>query len=73
MVPVKALEEKIVNEGEVFPGNILKVGSFLNQQIDTDFMMKMGEEGARLYPCDIEKYIEHKTPLIERIYAEIGI
>lgn len=49
MVPVKALEEKIVNEGEVFPGNILKVGSFLNQQIDTDFMMKMGEEGARLY------------------------
>ena len=49
MVPVKALEEKIVNEGEVFPGNILKVGSFLNQQIDTDFMTKMGEEGAKLY------------------------
>lgn len=49
MVPVKALEDKIVNEGEVFPGNILKVGSFLNQQIDTDFMTKMGEEGARLY------------------------
>ena len=49
MIPVKALEDKIVNEGEVFPGNILKVGSFLNQQIDTDFMTKMGEEGARLY------------------------
>ena len=49
MVPVKALEDKIVNEGEVFPGNILKVGSFLKQQIDTDFMTKMGEEGARLY------------------------
>jgi len=49
VVPVKALEDKIVNEGEVFPGNILKVGSFLNQQIDTDFMTKMGEEGARLY------------------------
>ena len=31
------------------------------------------EEGARLYPYDIEKYIEHKTPFIERIYAEIGI
>ena len=46
---MKALEEKIVNEGEVFPGNILKVGSFLNQQIDTVFMTKMGEEGARLF------------------------
>ena len=31
------------------------------------------EEGARLYPYDIEKYIEHKTPFIERIYGEIGI
>lgn len=31
------------------------------------------EEGARLYPCDIDKYIEHKTPLIEKIYKEIGI
>ena len=49
MISVKALEDKIVNEGEVFPGNILKVGSFLNQQIDTDFMTKMGVEGARLY------------------------
>ena len=31
------------------------------------------EEGAKLYPYDIEKYIEHKTPFIERVYAEIGM
>lgn len=31
------------------------------------------EEGARLYPYDIEGYIEHKSPFIEKIYAEIGI
>ncbi len=43
------LEEKILREGEILPGNILKVGDFLNQQIDTDFMVKMGEEGARLF------------------------
>ncbi|MBR1797329.1 MAG: xanthine phosphoribosyltransferase [Clostridiales bacterium] len=49
MVPVKALEDKILKEGEVFPGNILKVGSFLNQQIDTAFMNLMGEEGRRLF------------------------
>ena len=31
------------------------------------------EEGASLYPLDMEKYIEHKSPFIERIYTEIGI
>ena len=46
MVPVKALEDKIVNEGEVFPGNILKVGSFLNQQIDTDFAMGVSAKAS---------------------------
>lgn len=31
------------------------------------------EEGAKLYPTDIDRYIEHKSPFIEKIYAEIGI
>ena len=31
------------------------------------------EEGARNYPYDIDKYIEHKTPFIERVYKEIGL
>ena len=30
------------------------------------------EEGAALYPYDIDGYIEHKTPFIRRIYQEIG-
>ena len=30
-------------------------------------------EGARKYPYDIDKYIEHKSPFIERIYKEIGV
>lgn len=70
MVPVKALEDKIVNEGEVFPGNILKVGSFLNQQIDTDFMTKMGEEGARLYKdAGITKVLTVETSGIAVAFA----
>ena len=44
-----ALEEKILKEGKVLPGNILKVGSFLNHQIDVDFIMEMGKEIARLF------------------------
>ena len=30
-------------------------------------------EGAKLYPYDIDSYIEHKSPFIEKIYKEIGI
>ena len=46
---MKALEEKILKEGTVLPGHILKVGSFLNQQMDVDFLMEMGREIARLF------------------------
>lgn len=46
---MKALEEKILAEGKVLPGNILKVGSFLNHQLDVDFIMQMGQEIARLF------------------------
>ncbi|MBQ0012772.1 MAG: xanthine phosphoribosyltransferase [Clostridiales bacterium] len=46
---MKELEAKILREGEVFPGGILKVGSFLNQQIDVPFMMEMGQEAKRLF------------------------
>jgi xanthine phosphoribosyltransferase len=46
---MKALEEKILKEGTVLPGNILKVASFLNHQLDVDFIMEMGKEIARLF------------------------
>lgn len=48
-INMKALEEKIINEGKVLDGNVLKVGSFLNQRIDAEFVMEMGKEIARLY------------------------
>jgi len=34
---------------------------------------RIKEEGAKQYPNDIERYIEHKSPFIEKIYAEIGM
>ncbi len=46
---MKKLEEKILTDGKVLPGNILKVGSFLNQQMDSDLIMAIGEEIARLF------------------------
>lgn len=34
---------------------------------------RIKEEGAKLYPFDIDRYIEYKSPYIEKIYEEIGI
>ena len=43
------LEERILKDGKVFPGNILKVDSFLNHQIDVNLLNDMGKELARIY------------------------
>ena len=34
---------------------------------------RIKEEGAALYPDDIGKYIQHKSPFIEKVYRESGI
>ena len=46
---MKKMEEKILAEATILPGGVLKVGSFLNQQVDTVFMKEIGEEIADLY------------------------
>lgn len=38
------LERKIVEEGQVLPGNILKVDHFINHMIDTELFQDMGQE-----------------------------
>ncbi|WP_026527696.1 xanthine phosphoribosyltransferase [Butyrivibrio sp. VCD2006] len=40
---MKILEEKILEEGRVYPGNVLKVDSFLNHQIDVSLLDVIGE------------------------------
>lgn len=49
MVLIRELEQRILSEGQILPGEVLKVGSFLNQQIDTKLLKDMGEEIARLF------------------------
>ncbi len=48
-LPMKRMEEMILKEGKILPGGVLKVGSFLNQQVDTSFMKEIGEEIARMF------------------------
>lgn len=43
---MKELKDKILEEGIVLGENILKVDSFLNQQIDVELIKKMGVEFA---------------------------
>ena len=38
------LEERIIQDGIIKPGNVLKVDSFLNHQIDINLMDEMGKE-----------------------------
>ena len=59
---MKALEEKILKEGVVLPGNILKVGNFLNHRLDVAFLCEMGKEIARLFEnCGINKILTIET------------
>lgn len=46
---MKQMEEKILKEGKVYPGNILKVSNFLNHRLDVKFLGEIGREIARLY------------------------
>ncbi|MDO4815524.1 MAG: xanthine phosphoribosyltransferase [Bacillota bacterium] len=46
---MKKLEERILRDGVVKPGGILKVDSFLNHQIDTELCYEMAKEIHELY------------------------
>lgn len=43
------LEERIQKDGVVKEGNVLKVDSFLNHQMDIELFEKMGEEWKRRF------------------------
>ena len=46
---MQLLKDRIVRDGRVLPGNILKVGSFLNHQMDIGLFNDIGKEFARLF------------------------
>ncbi|MDA1529691.1 xanthine phosphoribosyltransferase [Bacillus cereus group sp. TH260-2LC] len=46
---MKLLQEKILNEGKVLSGDVLKVDAFLNHQIDPVLMQEIGKEFAKRF------------------------
>lgn len=59
---MRILEEKILEEGKVYPGNVLKVDSFLNHQIDVGLLEVIGE-------AFYEKYKDKKITKVLTIEA----
>ncbi len=49
---MQLLEERILKDGKLFPGNILKVDSFLNHQMDIGLLNEIGKEFHRLFADD---------------------
>ncbi|WP_455501453.1 xanthine phosphoribosyltransferase [Gemmiger sp.] len=49
---MKLLEERILQQGQVRPGNVLKADCFLNHQLDIDLLDKIGEEFYRIFKDD---------------------
>lgn len=55
---VKLLKDRILKDGKVFPGNVLKVDSFLNHQMDIELLSQIGEEFKRRYKdCEVTKVL----------------
>ena len=57
---MKLLEERIRKDAEVLPGNVIKVDSFLNHQIDTELVSKCGEEWYEMFKDAGYKYLNVK-------------
>lgn len=52
------LEKRILEEGRVLPGNVLKVDSFVNHKIDPAFFMRIAEEfKSRFSDLKIDKIL----------------
>ena len=55
---MRLLEERILKDGVVMEGDVLKVDSFLNHQMDVSLFMDMAEEWNRVYAdCGINKIL----------------
>ena len=46
---MELLKQRILRDGSVKPGNVLKVDSFLNHQMDIGLFNEMGKELKRLF------------------------
>ena len=73
---MKELEQRILKDGQLLGNDILKVGSFLNQQVDTDLLVKMAKEVKNLFPEEITKVLTIEAsglPFACMVAVEYGV
>ncbi len=73
---MKELEQRILKDGQLLGNDILKVGSFLNQQVDTDLLVKMAKEVKNLFPEEITKVLTieaSRLPFACMVAVEYGV
>ena len=46
---MRELKDRIVKEGKVLPGNIIKVDGFLNHRVDTELLEHIADEFGRRF------------------------
>ena len=57
-IETELLEKRILADGKVLAGDVLKVDGFINHQIDVPFVSKLGEEFYRIFGgCGVNKII----------------
>lgn len=49
---MQELKDRIMKEGKVLPGNIIKVDGFLNHRIDTELMVHIADEFGKHFNMD---------------------
>ena len=49
---MELLKQRILSDGEIMPGDVLRVDGFLNHQIDVDFMSKCAKEWYERFKND---------------------
>ena len=55
---MELLEQRILKDGKILPGGILKIDGFLNHQIDPMLISEMAKEIRRLYAdCEVTKVL----------------
>lgn len=67
---MELLKQRILRDGKVYPGNILKVDSFLNHMIDTDLTLAMARELVnRFAGCGADKVLTVEASGIALAFA----
>lgn len=74
---MELLKERILRDGKVLPGNILKVGSFLNHMVDTSLTQAMAQElASRFAGCEADKVLTVEAsgiPLAFAVACQFGV